>query len=637
MCGIAGIIDLRKNNSDYSKNLSSMLNAIKHRGPNDSGTFIKGGVHLGMTRLSIIDLTSSGHQPMISHDGRYVIVYNGEVYNYKELKKSLEEKGYTFNSKTDTEVVLNLFIEHGKDSVAMLRGMFAFTVWDNDLNTLFVARDQMGIKPFLYHYENEIFTFCSEIKGLLSGNIVPKILCNDGLNTFLQKGFIAPPLTALKNVRSLLPGQYAILNAQGDIKTEQYWDIRPASNRIEISYTDAVNTIKDLVLKSVNEQLVSDVALGAFLSGGLDSSVLVAAMRLNQVKDIDTFSIGFEQHQTQDESDDAEESAKHFNTKHHKIIITANNAFNQIDKFVDGIDQPSVDGLNSFLVSEYAKNNVTVALSGLGGDELFNGYAWQHRFYKATKTDIALGNVFKPFENHLSFIGNLNYKIKNRFINTTTAHKHYENIHLLFTRNQFNELFNITYKPHAIKQSLASIKVDEEYSRLQQINKIDMRYFMGSQLLRDSDAVSMANSLEVRFPLIDTRVVDFVYQLPDNYKIQHQLSVSDINKGFEKSRSYKDGGVKKLLFDSFKDDLPLSLNNRSKRGFKMPYDNWMQNDNWLKEIINCMINLEKSILKPGATAKLLSGWQNKKINWQQIWGLYILQKWMEKNNVEYQP
>ncbi|MCU0421853.1 MAG: asparagine synthase (glutamine-hydrolyzing) [Bacteroidia bacterium] len=635
MCGIAGIFDLNKQTTKFNSNLSAMLLSIKHRGPNDSGTWFKDGVHMGMTRLSIIDLTDAGHQPMISNDKRYVIVYNGEVYNYKELKISLEKKGYIFTSKTDTEVVLNLFIEYGKECVNMLRGMFAFAIWDNQSDSLFIARDHMGIKPFLYYYQDGVFVFCSELKGMLASGIVPKQLCKDGLNVFLQKGFIAPPLTALKEVKSLLPGQCAELTTSGEFKIDYYWDIKPKKVHTEITYEEATSSVKELVLKSVNEQLVSDVPLGVFLSGGLDSSVLVAAMRLNGVDQIDTFSIGFEQFQPQDESDDAEESAKHFKTKHHKIIINADYAYRQINKFIDGLDQPSVDGLNTFLVAEYARKNVTVALSGLGGDELFNGYAWQHRFYRATKSDIALGNLFEQFEKNLTTIGNLNNKIKNRFINSTSAYKNYENIHLIFTKSHFQQLFSVTYQDNIIKKSLANIILTDDYSRLQQINKIDMRFFMGAQLLRDSDAVAMANSLEVRFPLIDTRLVDYVYQLPDQYKIHHQFSVSDINRGFEKTISYKSGGVKKLLFDAFQPDLPESLNNRNKRGFKMPFNKWMQNDYWIKEIIECLITLEKKILQPGATSKLLAGWQANKIGWQQIWALYILQKWMEKNNIEF--
>jgi asparagine synthase (glutamine-hydrolysing) len=306
-----------------------------------------------------------------------------------------------------------------------------------------------------------------------------------------------------------------------------------------------------------------------------------------------------------------------------------------IELFIKGLDQPSVDGLNTFLVSQYAKQNVTVSLSGLGGDELFNGYAWQHRFYKATSTDVFIGNALSPLEQSLKHIGILGRKLNNRFIYNTTAHKHYSKIHILFQAHQLQTLFTIPVNQHIIEKSLSPIFVTDTYSRLQQINKLDLRYFMGAQLLRDSDALSMINSLEVRFPLIDTRLVEYVYNLPDEFKIHHNLSVSQINKGYEQFLSYKDGGVKKLLFDAFEQELPKSLTKRSKRGFKMPYEQWMQEDIWIKDIIQSLLNLEGCILKPGATGKLLSGWQAKKVSWQQIWSLVVLQKWMTLNHIEF--
>ncbi len=631
MCGIAGFFKHETVNGDA---MQLMLQAIQHRGPNDRGSWTNGNMHLGMTRLSIIDLTTAGHQPMFSNDNRYVIVFNGEVYNFKEKQQELLADGFSFHSQTDTEVVLYLFIKYGKKCLEHMRGMFAFAIWDNHTEELFIARDHMGIKPLLYHFEDGQLTFCSEMKGILASGLVPRKLSKQGISLYLQKGFIAPPFTAIENVHNLNPGHYLTFSKSKGIQTECYWDIDQKPHQ-PISYEDAVQKVRHMVLDAVKEELMSDVPLGVFLSGGLDSSVMVAAMKNLGNKNISTFSIGFKSNKL-DETTDAEESAQFFGSNHHNVMIDSHDVASNFDHFIIGLDQPSVDGLNTFLVSKATKQKVSVALSGLGGDELFAGYAWQHRYYKSSSTDLAIGQMLTPVTRQIDQTGKFGRKLKNRYISYTDAHTYYANIHLLFPQGMLNnkKWFAFETDHTSLTQSIAQYPIPNHLSRLQQVNKMDMRYFMGAELLRDSDAVSMSHSLEVRFPLIDIRLVDFVYNLPDDYKIHHNLTVGELNKGYEQQLSYKDGGIKKLLFDAFKDDLPPSFSLRSKRGFKMPYELWMKEEPLITSIIESLLRLENAITSKGSTANLLNAWKAKKITWQQVWALFVLERWITQNHVE---
>ncbi len=630
MCGIAGISGVENHVA-----LQAMVKAMHHRGPDDSGTWDGGNVHLGMARLAIIDLSAAGHQPMFSEDGRYTLVFNGEVYNFWEERKKLEAEGITFKSKTDTEVVLRLYIKYKEQCVKYLRGMFAFAVWDNQEKQLFIARDHLGIKPLLYSYSNGVLTFCSEMKGLLASGLVPRKLSKQGLSLYLQKGCIAPPYSAVDGVYTLLPAHSLVWKEGHEPIIKPYWDIEKnpvAAN----SYSDAVNTVRQMVLDSVSEELVSDVPLGVFLSGGLDSSVVVGAMKAIGTPRIDTFSVGFESDDL-DETTDAEESAKHFGTNHHKVIVGDKEVADVFDHFIFGIDQPSVDGLNTYLVSKATKKNVTVALSGLGGDELFIGYSWQHKFHKNPQSANIIGGLLSPFGGVVTAMGSIGKKIKGRFIDYSSAQEYYKNIHRLyseeFLQNSLPATFGNISHNGLIDKTVVQYPLQKDYTRLQQVAKQDLRYFMGARLLRDSDAVAMAHSLEVRFPLIDNRLVEYVWNLPDAYKVHHNLDMAALNKGFEQTLSYRAGGVKKLLFDAFEKELPANFDKRSKRGFKMPFEKWMRG--LLADRVNESISkLSGKILTPQAAQILLSNWQNGKMPWNKIWALVVLQAWMEQNKIE---
>lgn len=565
-------------------------------------------------------------------------MFNGEVYNFAEERQKLESEGYVFKSKTDTEVVLNLFKKYKEKCVDYLRGMFAFAIWDRDSRSLFIARDHMGIKPLLFSFYKGFLVFASEMKAILASGLVEPILCKKGLSVFLQKGFVPPPFSIINNVYCLNPGHTLTYKEGLEPEIKPYWDIQKTGNTGAETYEQAVAGVRSRVLQAVEEELVSDVPLGVFLSGGLDSTVIVAAMREVGEKRIDTFSLGFEDSNL-DETHDAFASATYFKTNHHKIIVGGETIAKDFDEFVYGLDQPSVDGLNSFFVSKAARKQVTVALSGLGGDELFIGYSWQHRYFKNHGLLSLSGSVLAPFEDILSASGTTARKIAAKLITPSSVEIYYKALHSLFRPGELEEMLvpdaGFSKKDHIrlVEKTIAQYPVKKNITRLQAISKMDMRYFMCGRLLRDSDAVSMINSLEVRFPLIDHRLVTYVWNLPDRFKIRHNLSSSELNKGFERTLSYEEGQVKQLLFDAFKKILPPDMQARSKRGFKMPFEKWMRND-LKQQVYEGIMGLGGEILTREAANNIYTAWNRGCIGWQSVWSLMVLQSWMKQNKVQ---
>lgn len=601
MCGIAGIIG--NNNTGI---LTNMLAATRHRGPDDSGTYTDNYCTIGMNRLSILDLSAAGHQPMFSDDKRYVIVYNGEVYNYKSIRNDLVKLGFTFHSNSDTEVVLKGYIAYGKNILNKIRGMFAFVIWDTQTQTAFGARDHMGIKPFYYHHQNGIFTFCSEIKGMLQQPGIKKQVSKDGLRLFLSYGYVGAPYTILDNVFALKPGECFTL-ADNKLSIEQYWDI-PTHTPTELSYQEAKDKLKQLVVDKVNEELVSDVPLGLFLSGGLDSTAVLAAMRLSGKEHIETFSLGFEGFEASEE-EDAEIAAKHFKTKHHTHIISGKTVAQEFDGFIDAMDQPCIDGLNVYLVSKYTRQNVTVALSGLGPDELFLGYKWQRSAAAPALINPTLFNTIAPF---LKMVTPKRYKgILDYIKNSQDPVTFYSTINRILSDDELiekNISFNAKQKNLDWVTAYDNNNESDIYSR---VSRLDMKLFMGARVLPISDATSMYHSLEVRFPLIDKELVEFSRTLPASYKM-------DLNKAkhirpwskYEGIESYEGSGIKKILYEAFKQELPQGFGTRAKKGFKFPYQQWLNIE--LKEFDTTREDVES----------IPEGWHK-----------LILVNWLKKHNI----
>jgi asparagine synthase (glutamine-hydrolysing) len=616
MCGIAGIIGLEFDNS-----ILKILEIMDHRGPNHKGIWRAEGITLGHSRLSIIDLSEKGNQPMESFCGRYQITFNGEIYNFKELKSKLLGLGISFKSDSDTEVIVNLFSIFGKESVKMLRGMFAFGIWDKQSKSLFVARDHMGIKPLLYFWNKDVFVFASEIKSMVASRKVPLSYNKESIIQFLNQGHVIQPNTILEKVFMLLPGTYGVF-INNQFTTEAFWEFPNMSKPdLKISYEDAVLETRMLVNKSVKEELMSDVPLGLFLSGGLDSSVLAAACKQVGSGRIKTYSIGFgEEGSSIDETTLAKEMAQFVDTEHYSFKINSTDLLNNFDKFVWGLDQPSIDGLNSYFVSQKAKEHVTVALSGLGGDEVFSGYGWVKSLMKIANNNPVL--IEKYIQNR-SFVPTI---FRGRFdkyfsnFNISSAYMLSNNVFFPSEIEMFSNLTvnNKTNVFRILMDSYKNVKIDD--NQVNSIAAFDCFYYMTSRLLRDSDCVAMAHSLEVRFPLIDHRIVELVMSLPSNYRLdKNYLNSSGI---YEDDFNFEHHKVKKLLYDAFSSDLPEQFGKRKKTGFKLPMEQWLKGD--LKSFMDEHMSLDSIFFERKDIERVYKNFANGNCSWVQPWSILVL-------------
>ena len=617
MCGIAGVLGIH-NASTHVKN---MLQAMHHRGPDDWGVHEDGDTTLGHKRLSIIDLSPAGHQPMINRKRDTTIVFNGEIYNYQELKKLLPENT-SLKSNTDTEVILELWQTLGKNVLSKLRGMFALAIWNNNTQELVLARDHMGIKPLYYQIKNNQLVFASEMKGMLASGLIEKNINNKSVYQYLANGYIMQPDTIIEGVNMLEPASCLIWR-DGHFTIEQYWRITDKPDSLPETEDEAINKVHQLVTDAVHEEAIADRPLGVFLSGGLDSTVLVAALKKSGANQIKTFSVGFDGDDLSEE-DDAREAAEFYGTTHTQLQVSDKDVVPHIEQYIKALDQPSVDGLNTWLVSKVTAKHVTVALSGLGGDELFSGYsidrailhkqqyAWISQIIHATKPIWKV--VPKNISNRLQ-----------AYSNWRNLPEFYKTWGRLFSDVEIQEL---TTQKSSTQNQFATLDIGSRYSLLQRISYMHQRGFMKSRLLRDADAVSMDHSIEVRFPIIDQRLVNLVFHLPDDWKIKNVKATAKLTH-YEKENSYEVNGVKHLLYQAFKNDLPPQFGTRPKRGFKMPIENWMKNG--LKHDIEQTLTNKDSYLDTKLLNKLNESWKSGIVNWSKIWAIYTLEKWVQQN------
>ncbi|MEM7727627.1 MAG: asparagine synthase (glutamine-hydrolyzing), partial [Cyanobacteria bacterium P01_A01_bin.45] len=373
MCGIAGILTTNKYQDSLETLIGRMQTALRHRGPDDKGIYISSErqVALAHTRLSILDLSPAGHQPMSTADGRYWITFNGEIYNFLEIRQDLISQGEEFHSHTDTEVILKLYRKCGSDCVTRLRGMFAFAIWDNWQKTCFIARDPLGIKPLYYWQSGSNLIFASELRAILASGLPAVKMNPQGLYGYLISGSVPEPYTLIENVRCLGAGHFLHWSS-GEIKQQQYWQINFVPEKISVQ--EAREKVSIALLDSIKHHFVSDVPVGIFLSSGIDSTTLLALASKTQTQPIRTYSIGFAENKW-NEADTAKQIANLFGSEHTEYKITASEAKKLFPDFLTAIDQPTIDGFNTFCVSQLAhKNDTKVVLSGLGGDELFAGY-----------------------------------------------------------------------------------------------------------------------------------------------------------------------------------------------------------------------------------------------------------------------
>ena len=637
MCGICGFTGPRVDGA-----LQAMVAALHHRGPDDRGTWAGESVSLGMARLAVLDVSPAGHQPMSTGDDGIHIVYNGEVYNFADERQRLEESGVRFRSTSDTEVVLRLYERYGDDFVLRLRGMFAVAIWDArrgpQRERLVLARDHLGIKPLLYAEVEGRLVFASELKALLASGFVAPRIDPTALRTLLTFGSVLQPRTMLTGVRALPPGHRLVAD-RGGVRVERYWSLgidRIASLRAR-SYDDQVDAVASVLEESARLQLVSDVPLGAFLSGGVDSSILVAVMAKALGSPVKTFSVGFESEGAHlDETSDAERMAGHLGTDHTTAIVTGEDVRNRIDAIAAALDQPSVDGVNSYFVSLAARREVTVAVSGTGGDELFAGYPWfitmaqdmdrwAHEPWRAFAGSIVSAAARHPALDALVRRrggGRVHRLRRGSFVGA------YGEVYQIFGPVAAARLLATPVAARAgagaaPHRDLASLDELPLGSTIERVTALATRGYLTNQLLRDIDAVSMAHSLEVRVPYLDPIVVDTALSLPDAAKL------GDVRTANAYGHTYRETGAKRVLIDVGRRWLPPDFDVQQKRGFAMPFDAWLRGP--LHEVMNDALDAttvrRRSLLEPSVVTSVRERFARGDASWAEPWLLMMLELW----------
>ena len=615
MCGINGIYYKTPIGQGESL-VSRMCDAMAHRGPDAEGTYYSDGIAFGHRRLAIIDLSEAGVQPFYSADKRYVMVFNGEIYNYRELRTELNE--HTFTTDTDTEVLLALWMKWGVEGLHRLNGMFAFAVYDTQEHSLHIVRDRLGIKP-LYIFENDKhLLFSSEIRALLASGIVPRVLDKSALGEYIRFQTIYAPRTIIENVGMLMPGQVFSITKE---KSSYFNWWKPTIQPREDSYVAASKNVRDLLRSAVEYRLVADVPFGAFLSGGIDSSAVVGLMSEVSSSKVNTFNVSFDESEFS-EAKYAAVIAKKFNTQHHEIRLTPADFLRQLPDALAAIDHPSGDGPNSFVVSKATKEaGITMALSGLGGDELFAGYDIFKRAKRLqqstwiTKSPYWLRNIAA---NALQVAkkGVASQKMQSVLREpTVNFSSFYPYSREVLSRTVVQQM--LTQGSHDngnLQAILESIRADEQHE-LSRVSVAEMQTYMQNVLLRDTDQMSMAVALEVRVPFLDYRLVEYVLGLSDDVKYPHT--------------------PKRLLVDSCKDLLPDEIVNRPKMGFTLPFANWMRNDlkSWCENRLQHLGQHEA--FRSEVIHELWNRFLNKdpEITWSRIWHLVVLADWMDKNEI----
>ncbi|MBU1184040.1 MAG: asparagine synthase (glutamine-hydrolyzing) [Proteobacteria bacterium] len=632
MCGICGKLDFTGSPVEETL-LRRMMDLLSHRGPDDSGVYLRhqGNVScgLGHRRLSIIDLTDAGRQPMSNEDRTVWMVFNGEIYNFGALREELEKKGHRFISRTDSEVIIHLFEEEGSAGVARLVGMFALVLWSEKTRTLVLARDHVGIKPLVYYWDGKRFLFASEIKALLADTAVRKEIDLEALDLYLSLNYIPAPHTIFKNIRKFRPG-HILTVCDGVLREEIFWDIAPgmpADAPAPRDFEETKATLFRTLEEAVCSQMVADVPLGAFLSGGIDSSVIVGLMARNASRPVKTYAIGFADMPMYDESAYAREVAAFHRTEHHEIMLSSREIIDTIPTVLASLDEPFGDSsaVPAYVVARETARDVTVALSGDGGDELFAGYrmykgeAWYRR-YRLLPRFLRAG-LLEPVIRSLPDSRDNKYGEHIRRIK-----KFLRGAKDTFAERVFswNELFGPESKKalltdgYGTEHPLAPELFAAALNRLpaDPINRMlyaDLKISLPADMLWKVDAMSMRHSLEVRVPLLDHRVCELAFQIGGEWKIRR-------------------GRSKYVFIETFKDILPKSLHRRPKWGFEMPVSRWLKTDiHYLIETHLSRERIEKQgIFHYPVIESLVENLMHDRTDtsWQ-IWNLIAFQAWYE--------
>jgi asparagine synthase (glutamine-hydrolysing) len=547
MCGFVGF----KSNRDFQslkEDLPDAVASLTHRGPDDSGFFLDetAGIGLGHRRLSIIDLSEAGRQPMSSDDGTVHIVYNGEVYNFREIRETLEKSGHGFKSSTDTEVILKSYLEWGIGCLQRFMGMFSLAIWDSRDQCLYLARDRLGIKPLFYYFRDGTLLFASELKALMACRTFDRDLDPDSLPLFLHYQYVPAPRTIFKHTHKLLPGSYLLYDGQ-ELKSHTYWS-PPDGSAVAMHSTldekDGLRQLDELLTQAVSARLISDVPLGALLSGGIDSSMVVALMQKVSTAPVRTFSIGFNE-EGYNEAPWAAKVANHLGTDHTEFYLTPQEAMEVIPNLPEMYDEPFADSsaIPTFLVCQMARDHVTVALSGDGGDEQFSGYV---RYWSTQAMATGLKHLPGSVKSAAAaLLGTIPYRwvercylpwrqfLPQRFRVANFPDKWQKLVHLL-DQTAIADIYRMTiclWSKDELPQLMGKYLPESQYEKtfsetedwplLSRLMRVDQRTYLPDAMLTKVDRASMAVSLEVRVPLLDHRVVEYTAKLPDSLKYRN--------------------------------------------------------------------------------------------------------------------
>lgn len=626
MCGIAGGFGAQQ------PAIERMVSAMAHRGPDDSGVFRSPSCVLGMTRLAIIDTSSAGHQPMVWGDDEVALVFNGEIYNHRALRRGLENRGHHFSSTSDTEVVLHLYLEFGEAFVSNLRGMFALAIYDRRSGALqeklLLARDHLGIKPLIFSRISGGLVFASEMKALVASGLIEPRLDPRSVRQLLMRGSVCQPATILDGVEMLMPG-HLLRGSPSGLQTECYW--QPGTQRrpdvVRATYADQVRLVSAELERIVGEQMVADVPVGAFLSGGLDSSLMVALMTAIKPDPVRTFSVGFGlEGQDLDECADAQIVAESLGTLHSRLELGEDDVINGLGAFIEALDQPSVDGLNSWVVSGAAARHVKVAVSGTGGDELFCGYPWYRNMQDyAARRRVNWSDTAERLAARVSVFNQglgsaLDKVTPDGFVARFAAEYRH------FDPYSAGQLLGVTADRLRAADCADMIRADRlpQACAADRTTALCLGSYTQNQLLRDIDTTSMAHSLEVRVPFLDPDLLDLALSLPPGARI---------GKGdpLATPGSYLALGAKRILMDVARSRLPPQVLTRPKRGFSLPIDRWLRVRlrPMLEDVVRNPTGQVAQIVDPQASGRVVDRFLEGTLHWGRPWLLLVLNLWVE--------
>ncbi len=614
MCGLTGIYNFQSLAPVDHVALEHMTTMLAHRGPDDQGFYFNQAIGLGHRRLSILDLSERGHQPMCTADGRFVIAYNGEVYNYVELREQLEKDGYTFRTDTDTEVILVLYAQNGAECLKQLNGMFAFAIWDSAERALFLARDRIGIKPLYYAHTHDGIVFASEIKALFASRQISVLVDIPKVDTYLSFGYVPGAETLFQGIRRVLPGEWLRITSEG-IQNGRYWDVEYAPDFCRNSPTTA-EQLRELLLDAMRIHVRSDVPVGVFLSGGLDSSAIVALLAEAGIENLNTFSIAHTAGGQYDETSYAQLLADRFHTNHHLLYMDPSQFLDCIPLFVWYMDEPVAEApaLAFYLISKLLRKHVTVALSGEGADELFAGYAvyrymqWIETYRKIPD---AVRSLLHPV---LDVVGTEKTKKYSRLAHlpledrySTVANYNLSHKDTLYT-DDFQAVVVRNRAADALVPYYAKTRGRDALTRMLYT---DLKTWLVDDLLIKADRMTMANSVELRVPFLDYRVVEYAATIPSNMKL-------------------RGGTVKWILKRAMNGRLPSQILRRKKMGFPTPLALMFQRDltGYLRDLLLSPACTGRRYFRRQTIERLIDeNARGREDHHRLLWQLVVLEEW----------